>query len=233
MIIVVIALVILILVVAILVGTHLHERGDYRDGGGQQFGGNEKIPFFIAANDRAGMKGEKHINYDIRPLLRSDEYLLAHVLLPLKEGTQTEIDSLLISRKGIICIESKYWVGHISGTDDDEYWVQKYEDPSKRDRYHKNPVKQNEFHCNVLKRVLGYKYDVENIVLFPMFDDGRHIHSKYAFNIREFKKAYRMADDNVLTIEQVNEIYEKLKSYVATEEEFKEYKASQSKRHNT
>ncbi len=229
----VIALLVLLFIVVIAIISSSHEKGDYKDGGGKQVGGNEKIPFFIAANDRAGMRGEKHINYHIRPLLRNDEYLLAHVLLPLKEGIPTEIDSLIISRKGLICIESKYWVGHISGNDEDEYWVQKYDDPAKRDKYHKNPVKQNEFHCNVLKRVLRYKYDVENIVLFPMFDDGRHIHSKYAFTLRKFRKVYRMAEDDVLTIEQINEIYEKLKSYIATEEELKEYKALQSKRHNS
>ena len=228
----VVGLIVLIVIVIAAIGSNHHEKGDYKDGGGKQIGGNERVPFFIPANDRAGIRGEKYINYHIRPLLRNDEYLLAHVLLPLKEGIPTEIDSLIISRKGLICIESKYWVGHISGTDNDDEWVQEYDDPRMDTRYHKNPVRQNEFHCNVLKRILKYKYDVENFVIFPLFDDGTGIQSQHAMTVKEFKKTYRLAEDNVLTIEQVNEIYEKLKSYVATEEELKEYKASQSKRHN-
>ena len=229
----VISLIIILTIIYAAVNSRRHEKGDYKDGGGKQIGGNERTPFFIPANDRAGIRGEKYINYHIRPLLRNDEYLLAHVLLPLKEGFLTEIDSLIISRKGLICIESKYWVGHISGTDNDEEWIQEYDDPRIDTRYHKNPVKQNEFHCNALKRILEYKYDVANFVVFPLFDYGTGIHSEHALAVKGFKKAYRLLEDNVLTIEQVNEIYEKLKSYVATEEELEEYKALQSKRHNS
>ena len=99
------------IILAIVFGLR-HEKGDYRDGGGTQIGGGERIPFFTPANERAGMWGEKIVNYHLRPLLRQDEYLLANVLLPLKNGHKTEIDCVLISRKGVFCVETKTWVAH-------------------------------------------------------------------------------------------------------------------------
>ena len=104
---VIVVVIILIIVIVAIVSSVSHDRGDYRDGGGTQVGGGERIPFFTPANERAGMWGEKVVNYHLRPLLREDEYLLANILLPLRNGHKTEIDCVLISRKGIFCIETK------------------------------------------------------------------------------------------------------------------------------
>lgn len=54
-----------------------------------------------AANDYAGRVAESSVNATLRELLRDDEYLLTNLLLPLKNGHKTEIDGVLISRKGI------------------------------------------------------------------------------------------------------------------------------------
>ena len=59
----------------------------------------------------------------LRPLLREDEYLLANLLLPLRNGHKTEIDCVLISRKGIFSLKQRTGY-YISGNDDDEYWHQ-------------------------------------------------------------------------------------------------------------
>lgn len=70
---VIVAVVILITIIAVAASSR-NDRGDYGDGGGTQVGGGERIPFFTPANDRAGMWGEKLVNYHLRPLLREDEY---------------------------------------------------------------------------------------------------------------------------------------------------------------
>ena len=146
-----------------------HDRSDYKDGGGIQIGGDEIINIFAPANDKAGIHGEKIVNEELRLLLRNDEYLLVNLLLPFKNGRKTEIDCVLVSRKGIFCIETKRWVGHIIGNDEDERWIQQYDDPYKGDITHNNPVSQNKFHCNVLDRILNYKYEIENAVIFLLF----------------------------------------------------------------
>jgi hypothetical protein len=77
---------------------------------------------------------------------------------------RTQIDHLVIDHEEMICyvIETKYWAGKISGRWDDEYWTQ---DKGGKVRYYKNPIKQNRYHCTVVKRYYsGYK--TVNIVVF-------------------------------------------------------------------
>ena len=95
-----IAVVIVIIIIAIASSIN-HDRGDYNDGGGTQIGGSETIPLLTPENDRAGLWGEKVVNYHLRLLLRKDEYLLANLLLPLRNGHKAEIDCVLITRKGM------------------------------------------------------------------------------------------------------------------------------------
>ena len=106
----------------------------------------------------------------------------------------------MISRKGIFCIETKKWVGHISGNDEDEYWIQRYDDPYKRDKQHRNPVKQNLMHCFVLKRAIKNDYNIECAVIFAKLEDGTRINSNYTYSVREFKAYYRNQEDNKLSI---------------------------------
>ncbi len=211
---------------------HIHrDRSDYQDGGGTQLGGSEKIPLFAPANDRAGMWGEKFVNKHLRLLLREDEYLLANLLIPLSNGHKNEIDCVLISRKGIFCIEIKNWVGHISGTDEDEKWLQKYDDPYKKDTERNNPVKQNEGQCHTLKRVLNNKYDIDGAVIFADLEDGTGIDSDYTFTINEFKERYRSLDETIPQ-EELKMIYKKLSQYVATSEELEKRKEDNKRRFN-
>ena len=221
------AVVITFLVIAIIVGIVVSSkrgRGDYGDGGGTQVGGPERIPLFTPANDAKGIYGEKIVNYHLRPLLREDEYLLANLIIPLQNGRKTEIDCVLISRKGIFCIEVKNWVGHISGNDEDDYWYQEYDDPWMDDKKHRNPVKQNEGHCIALERKLHNNYSVDNAVIFAELDDGWGIDSEYSFTIRSFKDYYRELDDNELNPIQIKAIYQMLYPFVATEEEMAKYR---------
>lgn len=230
--IVVIVAVISIALIATGIYYHIHrDRSDYQDGGGTQLGGSEKIPFFSPANDRAGMLGEKFVNKHLRLLLREDEYLLANLLIPLSNGHKNEIDCVLISRKRIFCIEIKNWVGHISGNDEDEKWLQQYDYPYMKDIKRNNPVKQNEGQCHTLKRVLQNKYYIEGAVIFADLEDGTGIDSNYTFTINAFKEWYRLLDDTIPQ-EELKMVHKKLSQYVATPEQLKKHKEDLKKRIN-
>ena len=207
-----------------------HDRSDYKDGGGIQIGGDEKINIFAPANDKAGIHGEKIVNEELRLLLRNDEYLLVNLLLPLKNGRKTEIDCVLVSRKGIFCIETKRWVGHIIGNDEDERWIQQYDDPYKGDITHNNPVSQNKFHCNVLDRILNYKYEIENAVIFCSLEDGSGINSKFVYTVSDFKTWYRSLDELGITDFEIKQISQILQKYVATNEQIKQFRNEQKNR---
>ena len=229
-----IALVIAFVIIALVLlfsSLEKKDRNDFKDGGGKQVGGNEKVPFFAPQNERTGLIGENIVVHHLRLLLRNGEYLLANVLLPVNEKFKTEIDCILISRKGIFCIEIKNWVGHIHGNDEDENWLQVYDDPDLDDRRHKNPVKQNLSHCNILNRNLNGKYMIDNIVIITGSDDIEHVHSKYAFSLFGFKNFYRAQTEDELTLEDIERIYNKLCRYVATKEQREEHKKNIQKRY--
>lgn len=192
---------------------------------------SETTPAPVSAKDFAGEWGEEAVYYCLKPLLADDEYLLPNILLPLKNGYTTEIDSILISRKGIFCIEAKKWVGIVVGSDEDEYWYQKYDAPYKRDKQHINPVKQNQAHCDILKKLLHNKYHIDNIVIFVELKSGRYINSECAFTIKDFKEFYEILD-NELSPSQVKSICQQLLPYVATDEKLAKHKEEMNGRFN-
>lgn len=219
----VIAFIIVIILIVILAS----RSGE--SGGQDQYG--QKPHFFTPINERRGIQGERTINYYLRELINDDEYLLTNILLPLRNGHKTEIDSILISRKGIFCIEVKNWVGHISGDDQSEYWHQSYDDPYMSDRDHRNPVKQNENHCAVLERKLNNDYLVKNIVLFPEIEDRTNLYSSSTYEIEEFMRHYQNLPDKIYP-EDLEEIYTKLSCYQATEEELEAHKEEVRRSHS-
>ena len=199
------------------------EKGDHKDGGGIKVGGQDNVAFFQPQSDRAGQLGERMINNALRRLLRSDEYILANLLLPLKNGLDAEIDAVIISRKGIFCVETKAWVAHVSGNEEDEYWYQKYDDPYKKDKEHINPVKQNTAHCELLERVLHYNYEIKNIVIFENCDSLK-TNASCAFTFYSFASCFRKLSEDKLLKDDLNKVFATLSKYVATEDQLKEHR---------
>lgn len=206
----------------ILIGT-IYSSIKYRKGYGKQIGGDEHISFFSPAHKMAGKWGERVANNKLVHLLKKDEFLLTNLLIPLKNGHKAEIDSVMISRKGIFCIEIKTWVGHIYGNDRDEYWYQEYDDPDREDRQHINPIKQNESHCHIIERILNHHFSIYNIVIFVSPDDVRGVNSKNAYTIRDFAYLLESLPEDKLSIDDINVVCGKLVKFVATLDELEEY----------
>ena len=93
-----------VIIIIIVVVSSSNQNGDYNDGGGKQIGAPGQPTIFMSPQETKGIEGERLANFSLRKLLREDEYLLCNVLLPLKSGRKTEIDSIIISRKGIFFI---------------------------------------------------------------------------------------------------------------------------------
>lgn len=178
----------------------------------------------IPTNEYRGIQGEITVNNYLSRLIQKDEYLLNNILLPLRNGHKTEIDSILITRKGIFCIEVKNWVGHISGDDYSEFWTQKYDDLYMIDKQHRNPVKQNENHCAVLEKKLNNEFSVKNVVIFPKIEDRTNLYSNSTYELNDFIKFYNNLPDNEIYPENLEEIADKLKCYQASKEEMEVHK---------
>ena len=70
---------------------------------------------------RAGIRGEKFTSKLIREILRNDDTLLCNVSISF-EGKKTEIDNVILNKRGIFIIEVKNYVGIITGGLNDYEW---------------------------------------------------------------------------------------------------------------
>lgn len=178
--------------------------------------------------EQAGNIGEKFINLALNKIIDPDDYILSNVILPFDKDRKIEIDCILISKKGIFCIEVKNWVGHIIGRDESDNWLQMYDDSIKSSKYHQNPVKQNKYHCSILYNFLNKKYEINCIVIFAFLEKESNIESSYTYTIYNFNKYYKNLDNNVLSKKEIDYIYNKLSKYCATKEQLEKFKKETS-----
>ena len=216
---IIISIVIFVIILVIVLISFL-TRNKHHDA---QDGGNTHISIFEPSNDRAGKKGELYANSHLRLLLEKDEHLLTGLLLPRKNGGfKAEVDAVLVTHKGVFCIETKHWIGKISGNDLDKEWKQECFD-ERKSKTHRNPVKQNQSHCSYLEKILNNRFYVENVVIFVALENGSEISSEYTYTLRQFENYYNGLD-KILTDKDIEFIHQRLKNYVANESELKKNK---------
>lgn len=180
-----------------------------------------------------GEQGEAEVfEYLEEYVIGQDDTLLPTLLLETYNGVQTEVDMVLLSVKGVFCIEVKNWVGEIKGDDFDEKWIQIYDDDIPN-RSHPNPVMQNENHCEILGNLIGNQYKIFNIVLFKELEYPNSIHSDKVFDLCSFKEYFSSLPNNILTNDDLDEIYDALEEFEADDEKLRIYRQSvKNKYHN-
>ena len=182
-----------------------------------------------SATEIRGKRGERKVNSILSGIINDEDLMLSNLLVPVGNGFKTEVDTVIISKKGIFSIEIKNWVGYINGDDYSKYWIQtKYYD-RKIQTKHYNPVLQNESHVKALEKALGNKYDVYNIVFLTGFDKN-YVNSSHVFDRYSFRNHY-CSLEKILTDDELQSIYKKLQSFCATKEELKAHAAEVNARH--
>lgn len=78
-----------------------------------------------------------------------------------------QIDHILIRNNGIFVIETKNYYGTITGQEDDSYWKKTFpiKGKIKTETFH-NPLKQNQSHIRMIKRIIGKDYPIYCFVVF-------------------------------------------------------------------
>ncbi|MBE6994688.1 MAG: peptide-methionine (S)-S-oxide reductase MsrA [Ruminococcaceae bacterium] len=113
-----------------------------------------------------GSYGE-YLLYRWLRVFEGDARLLFNLYIPKYNGETTEIDALMVCRKGIIVFESKNYSGWIFGNENRKDWHQTL--PS-RDGAHKesfyNPIMQNDGHIYHLKQLIKEDIPFWSIIAF-------------------------------------------------------------------
>ena len=93
--------------------------------------------------------------------------LINNLVLLGDNNVSHQIDHILIRENGIFVIETKNHFGRITGLEDDSYWKKTYpyKGRVKTETFH-NPLKQNQSHIRIIKRVLGKDYPIYCFVVF-------------------------------------------------------------------
>lgn len=97
-----------------------------------------------------GYAGEKRVYRKLKRISKGRFAVLNDVLLPLYNN-YTQIDHVVIGPFGVVCIETKNHSGHITGSMNDAYWMQRI--GRKKHKLY-NPLVQNNTHCLAVKYFL-------------------------------------------------------------------------------
>ena len=93
--------------------------------------------------------------------------LINNLVLLGENNVSHQIDHILVRENGIFVIETKNHFGRITGLEDDSYWKKTYpyKGRVKTETFH-NPLKQNQSHIRIIKRVLGKDCPIYCFVVF-------------------------------------------------------------------
>ena len=115
--------------------------------------GEEPDPITQIVNyENKGQFGEYLTNFALSKV-KDYNQILNNVYIPIGNGKTTEIESIMVHKKGIFVFESKNYGGWIFGGIDQKNWTQCFPNREKYKFY--NPIMQNRTHINALARVTG------------------------------------------------------------------------------
>ena len=112
----------------------------------------------------AGKAGERIVYKTLtRDFKIPENQILRNVYIPVKGGKTSEIDLLVVSKKGLFVFECKNYAGNVYGDAKCKEWIQYL---GKKKSYFYSPLLQNRNHAKYLKEFLN-KFEI-NVPIIPM-----------------------------------------------------------------
>ncbi|WP_366922068.1 NERD domain-containing protein [Metallumcola ferriviriculae] len=154
--------------------------------------------------------------------------LMTNLYIPKKDGSTTEIDLIMLSQTGIYVFESKNYGGWIFGDESSKNWMQILENKQKNQFF--SPVWQNKGHISALKSAIELDNDslYKSYIIFSERCTLKNIKVtspsvkviKRNALIKTIKKDIE-SSSNLMTIEEVDQLYLKLQRYARADETVK------------
>ena len=172
-----------------------------------------------------GRRGEKLTEKELKMVrfFGRDGKILRNVYIPKGNGQTSEIDVMYITEKGIFVFESKNYSGWIFGYESGQYWTVML--PNKQKNRFYNPIKQNRTHIKWLRSFVGDKIPLFSIIVFSERCELKKV-TVESEDVKVIKRDYTYGTvrriwnnaESVLTEDNVNELYEKLKPLTNVDE---------------
>lgn len=130
---------------------------------------------FKSSTDKRGDEGEDEVAYVLKSL-DNNFIVLRNINLPRKDKDPVQIDFICVSNKGLFVIEVKNWLGYVTGDYESDIW---YSSINGTNNKQKNPIKQNEWHVDYLKRFIKQNIGFYSIIVFTNRSDLSYLDSHY------------------------------------------------------
>lgn len=165
--------------------------------GSNHYFNQPRVKGFLAERDvHMALKDEKHRFHDVK----------------IHGKKTTQIDHIIVNKKGIIVIETKNYAGVIIGKENEQHWIQIVYG---KKRYFMNPIIQNQFHIKTLKEFLPEKHpNISSIIVFSSKSDLNLEVITPVIKIHDLKNyIVQLPDDSIdeQGIEDIATIIKKLK----------------------
>ena len=176
-----------------------------------------------------GRRGEKLTEKELKlvQLLGRKGKTLRNVYLPKDDGETSEVDLIFITQKGIFVFESKNYSGWIFGDEKGRNWTAML--PNKQKNQFYNPIMQNRTHMKWMRNFVGENIPLFSIIVFSERCELKKI-TLYSDDVKVIKRDRTYAtvrtiweaNPDVLSAEQVEELYLKLKELTKVDKSVKE-----------
>jgi predicted RNA-binding Zn-ribbon protein involved in translation (DUF1610 family) len=157
-----------------------------------------------------GILGEKWVTLFINKAKNKEDVLINDIIVPGEDGKTSQIDHILVSKKGLFVIETKNMAGRIYGRQDELKWMQALNYGKTKNSFY-SPIRQNQTHIYRLKNIVGEETPMFNCVVFVQGNTDyiqAEVYSPY-----RFYKALKKTPNTSLTSEQVKTISDKILIY--------------------
>jgi hypothetical protein len=193
-----------------------------------------KFVFFIFrlnAPKIKGAKGESRVASRLRKL-KDEQYKVFNDVLIRTDRGSSQIDHIVVSIYGVFVIETKNYKGWIHGHENSEYWTQSI---YKKKIKFRNPVRQNWAHIYALKKVLS---DFKHVTFHPIvvfIGDAKLKSISSKIPVIYGRQLIRVINEKTrvpnLSIEQVNNIADKLNEVNIQDKKLRKEHVHQVKNH--
>lgn len=145
-----------------------------------------------------------------------------------QDVTTSQIDHLIITRRGIAVIETKFHSGTIYGSEYDKDWTYITRDNDNRKHKHSyhNPLRQNYGHIEALKKIVDRDVEYYNMVLFIDTVNFAKCEAKnkfskvgYTYDLNNILENFDSLSEKKISSTESFEIYNKIKGVNITDKE--------------
>ncbi len=160
-------------------------------------------------NQFKGSFGEWKVKRKLNPILFGKVYhrLINNLTILDKNQKSHQIDHIEIRENGIFCIETKNYIGIITGTENSEKWIQHLY-RGKNEFF--NPLRQNQSHLYHIQQILKKQYPLHSVVVMAN-NNANSIHCSNVINLNQLKKYLKnFKSEILLTKEEIDAIYQTL-----------------------